>query len=328
MASGDHLLARLRFRHLQLIAEIERTGSLSRASEALSLSQPALSKSLKEIEGMLNFEIFHRGPRGLQKTPQGALVIHGASLLLRELQHVRAEAEAAGADAGVAAVLRLGTSAFIAVSLLPPIIARLTGKVPPVAVRVREDSVPRLFEYLHAGRLDALVTLYDSNLMASTIGRDVRFENILEEAYVVIAPAGHRLARARAVSWEELAHFPWVLTVKPSLARVFVDDSFRRHGVTPPMPLCEVDGPVTAARLVGAGVGLSSVPESTAQEALRSKAVNLVKLQSPQPTAMLGLVYRIAAADHPRIALLRHAVNDVTSRPGKRRSSSSRYSWK
>jgi LysR family transcriptional regulator of abg operon len=325
-ASTDHVLARLRFRHLQLIAEVERTGSLSRASQVMSLTQPALSKALKEVEDMLGFEIFHRGPRGLQKTPQGTLVIHGASLLLRELQHVRAEAEAAGAEAGVAAVLRLGTSAFIAVSLLPRIIALLTGQVPPVAVRLREDSVPRLFEALHAGKLDALVTLYDSDLMASTSGRDIRFENILEEAYVVIAPAGHRLARARAVSWEELAHVPWVLTMKPSLARVFVEDSFRRHGVTPPVPLCEIEGPVTAARLVGAGVGISSVPESTAQEALRSKAVSLVKLQSPQPTATLGLVYRIAAADHPRIALLRRAVKDVTSHLAKRSNSRSRYS--
>jgi LysR family transcriptional regulator of abg operon len=191
VASGDHLLARLRFRHLQLIVEVERTGSLSRAAEALSLSQPALSKSLKEIEGMLNFEIFHRGPRGLQKTPQGALVIQGASLLLRELQHVRAEAEAAGANAGIAAVLRLGTSAFIAVSLLLPIIAQLTGKVPPVAVRVREDSVPRLFEYLHAGRLDALVTLYDSNL-GNRSGRALRkyFGGSLRRDCTGRAPAG------------------------------------------------------------------------------------------------------------------------------------------
>ena len=73
-----HLLARLRFRHLQLIAEVERTGSLSRAADALSLTQPALSKALKEVEGMMGFEIFHRGTRGLQKTAQGAVVVNGA----------------------------------------------------------------------------------------------------------------------------------------------------------------------------------------------------------------------------------------------------------
>jgi LysR family transcriptional regulator of abg operon len=304
----SHLLARLRFRHLQLIAEVERTGSLSRAAEVLSLSQPALSKALKEIEEMLGFEVFQRGPRGLQKTPQGAIVVHGASLLLREVLHVHAEAEAAGADASVAAVLRLGTSPFLAVGPLPPIVARLTSLMPPMAVRIIEANVPRLFESLLAGELDALVTLYNSEVMAANVGREVRFERLSEEQYVVIAPQGHPLIRRRAVPWQALADEPWVLTRKPSLARVLVEDSFLRHGVTPPAPLCETDGPVTAARLVAAGVGLSSVPESTARDGLRTKAVGLVKLQVPQPSATLGLVYRTASAEHPRITLLRHAL--------------------
>lgn len=303
----QHLLARLRFRHLQLIAEVERTGSLSRAATALSLTQPALSKALKEVEGMLGFEVFHRGTRGLQKTEQGAIVVNGAMLLIRELIHLQAEAEVAGGDGGLAAVLRLGTSAFLAVGLLPPVIARLTALAPPLAVWLREDTVPRLFDALLEGELDALVTLYNADVMAAA-GREVRFEKISEERYVVIAPTGHRLARARAVSWEALAEARWVFTRKPSLARVFVEDSFRRHGLAPPAPLCETDGPVTAARLVAAGVGLSSVPESTARDALKNKTVSLVKLTAPQPSATLGLVYRLASSEHPRISLLRQAL--------------------
>ena len=304
-----HLLARLRFRHLQLIAEVERTGSLSHAAVVLSLTQPALSKALKEIEDMLGFAVFRRGPRGLQKTAQGVIVVHGASLLLREILHVHAEAEAAGTEGNIAALLRLGTSAFIAVGLLPDVISRLTKLVPPLVVHLREDNVPRLFESLLAGELDALVTLYNHEVMASTVGREVQFENISEEHYVVIAPPGHRLATARAASWQKLSETPWVLTRKPSLARVLVDDSFRRHGVAPPMPLCETDGPVTAAKMVACGVGLSSVPESTARDPIRAKAVSVVKLQMPPPSATLGLVYRTASADHPRIALLRQALN-------------------
>lgn len=257
---------------------------------------------------MLGFAIFHRGSRGLQKTTQGAVVVHGASLLLREMRHVHAEAQAAGADGEVAALLRLGTSAFIAVSLLPPVIARLTQLSPPVAVRLREDSVPRLFEALLAGELDALVTVYNPDVMASTADGAVRFEKLSEEHYVVVAPPGHALTRARSVAWQALAEAPWVLTRKPSLARVFVEDGFRRHGLAPPVPRCETDGPVTAARLVAAGVGLSSVPESMAKDALRSKAIGLVKVQTALPSATLGLVYRTAAAGHPRVALLRQAL--------------------
>lgn len=63
----------------------------------------------------------------------------------------------------------------------------------------------------------------------------------------MIAPSGHRMAQARSVSWKMLAEAPWVLMRKPSLARVFLEDSFRRHGLTPHMPISETDGPITAA---------------------------------------------------------------------------------
>ncbi|OWT63618.1 LysR family transcriptional regulator [Candidimonas nitroreducens] len=308
-ASANHLLARLRFRHLQLVTEVGRTGSLSRAAIALSLTQPALSKALKEIEDMLGFSIFHRGPRGLQQTEQGAVVVRGAQLMLRELHHMREEADAAASGARAAAVLRLGSSAFIALGILQPIISRLTCMEPPVVVQVTENNVPRLFETLIAGDLDALICLYNSDVMASQAGRDMRFEKLGEEPYVVIAPAGHRLSKARAVTWRRLAEERWVLTRKPSFARVLVEDSFRQHGVTTPIPVCETDGPVTAAKLVANGVGLSSVPASTAQEHVRSKAANLIRLQSPQQTAILGLVYRETSIDHPRIARLREALD-------------------
>jgi DNA-binding transcriptional LysR family regulator len=140
----------------------------------------------------------------------------------------------------------------------------------------------------------------------------VRFEKIGDEPYVVIAPAAHRLARSRNVSWHALAAAPWVLTRKPSLARHFVEDSFRSHGLEPPLALCETDSPVTNARLVAEGVGMSSVPVSTAREAERGGRVRRVRLQVPQPGAMLGLVYRVAAAEHPRIVLLRDAVWHVS----------------
>ena len=69
---------------------------------------------------------------------------------------------------------------------------------------------------------------------------------------------------------------------------------------------------MTSARIVAEGVGVSSVPVATAREAERGGRVRRVRLQAPQPSAMLGLVYRVAAVSHPRITLLRDAVRQVT----------------
>ena len=309
--SEKHLLARLRFRHLQLIAEVERVGSLSKAAEALSLTQPAMSKALKEIEGMLGFSLFTRGARGLQKTAQGAIVTHAAALILKELTHMQAEADAAGPEGRVAATLRIGTGAFLAVSLVPRVIAHLLAGDPPVRVTLREAYVPSLFAELLEGNLDALITVYDADAMAATADRGIRFEKFAEEDYAVIVPAGHRLARKRKVAWKELTAEPWVLTRKPSLARVFIEDTFRREGLAPPLPFCETESPVTSARIVAEGVGVSCTPDSTAIEAERSGRVKRLRMQTAPPSATLGLVYRSAAQSHPRIQLLRAALAGI-----------------
>jgi LysR family transcriptional regulator of abg operon len=180
------------------------------------------------------------------------------------------------------------------------------------AVDLHEANVPRLFAAFLAGTLDALITVYNPDVMSETIGHGVLFEKIGEEEYVVIAPAKHPLARARAVTWETLASESWVLTRKPSLSRLFIEDSFLRHGLMCPAPVCETDSPRTSAQIVAQGVGLSSVPGITAQEAVSSGAARLVRVQTPQPRATLGLVYRTAAARHPRIKLLREAVSQIS----------------
>jgi LysR family transcriptional regulator of abg operon len=309
-----HLLARLRFRHLQLLTEIERTGSLSKSAAVLSLTQPALSKALKEVEAMLGFPIFSRGSRGLQKTPQGEIVLRGASLLIRELQHLHVEAKSAGPTGKVGGILRLGAPAFLSVTFIPQVVARLTRLSPPLAVSLSESNVPSLVEALSGGTLDALITVYNAGAMAAASNRGARFEKFAEAPYVVIAPSAHPLARLRKVSWKTLSTAPWIMTCKPSLARYFAEDSFRSHGVEPPSPLCETVSPVTSAYMVAEGIGISNVPAVIAREAEARGGVRRVSLDVPQPNAMLGLVYRSVAASDPRIAALRNAVQQASTR--------------
>jgi LysR family transcriptional regulator of abg operon len=309
---SEHLLARLRFRHLQLISEIDRTGSLSKASAVLSLTQPALSKALKEAEEMLGLVLFTRSARGLEKTKQGSVVIHGANLLIQELRHMQYEADAAGPEGRISAVLRLGAPAYLAVSLAPGIVSRLTNQKPSLMVSLHEDNVPNLLDALRNAELDALLTVYSSAAPAIAEEKELCFEKFAEEDYAVIGPAGHRLTRARNVPWEKLASESWVLTRKPSLARVFIEQSFLRSGVIPPSPVCETNSPVTSASLVAASVGLSCVPGRAMREAERTSDVKRIRVIPPPPIAALGLVYRAATAEHPRIRALQQAIRGLT----------------
>src|SRR5437868_4393458 len=111
MADPARLLARLRFRHLQMLVVLDDTGGIRRAAERLNLTQPAISKSLSELEEAFGFLLFERTRRGLIATPQGEVVLQGAALLINEARRLQVEAQAA--QANEAALLRIGAIPFL-----------------------------------------------------------------------------------------------------------------------------------------------------------------------------------------------------------------------
>src|ERR671939_194356 len=92
------LLARLRFRHLQMLGALADTGGIRRAAMRLNLTQPAVSKALAEVEQAFGYALFARTSKGLQPTPAGRVVLRGAALLVNEATQLHEEARAAQAD--------------------------------------------------------------------------------------------------------------------------------------------------------------------------------------------------------------------------------------
>ncbi len=326
--AAARLAARLRFRHLQLLEALREGGSLRAAAQSLNLTQPALSKALREIESAFGFALFARSSRGLAPTPRGAVAIRGASRLLQELAHVRDEA--LSGEAG-ATIVRVGAPPFVAQGYLPAVLARLLRGEPRVRVQLLEERVPVLMEALLAGRVDALVTSYPlqalqlaaaaraetsdtsradpaSGAMAgAALAAELVYENLFEAQFVVIAPPAHPLARARQVSWPQLAAEPWVMPAPSSLLRRVLEDSFLHGGSMAPAPVVESANPMTNVQLVAAGLGLGAAPAPAARHALSLGQVRRVRVTPPLPGGPVALVSR-AGVDNPRLAMLRAAL--------------------
>lgn len=304
--STADLELRVRFRHLRMLRTVAATGSLRAAAATLHLTQPALSKTLKELEQAFGYGLFTRSVRGLKPTARGEVVLRGAELLLAELDHLRVEADAAVDSEAL--TLRLGVPPFVALSTMPDVLHRLLAAARDIRVRLRENRVPQLFDGLLAGELDALLTNHAASLMTRSDASRLRYEKLGEEAFAVIAPAGHPLGRARRVTWSELAHAAWVLPDPNSLLRQTVEDCFVRDGVVPPAPIVESTSPVTNVRLAARGIGVTAVPARVTQEAEEAGAVVRVRVQPPLPAVAVALVYRASASAHPRITRLREAL--------------------
>ncbi len=306
--AAHRLLARLRFRHLQLLAEVDKTGSLRAAAQQLHLTQPALSKALRELESMLELEIFRRTSRGLEPTAQGQVVIHGARVLIQELAYVQEEAQAMSQDGRANLVLRIGLPQFLAVTLLPALVSRLSGGPIPMRVMVKEANAPDLFGFLQDGRLDALLTVYSRAAVAAGEGHRLHYERFAQGDFAVVASADHPLVGQEGVSWQRLVQEPWILSSHLSLNRSLLEQSCLQAGVLPPTPRVESDSPVTSIRMVARGLGLALVPGAIMREAERAGAIRRLRVKPPVQGSSVGLVCRAAMLEHPRIANLREAL--------------------
>ena len=299
----ERLISRLRFRHLRLIAELERGGSLRAAAHSLNLTQPALSKALGELEGAFGFPLFNRTARGVTPTAQGQRVLRGAGMLLSELAHLRAEAAASD---NPTAVVRIGAPPFVAQGYLPAVLARLVQHDPPVRVQLLEERVPLLLEALAGGQLDALVTSYPTR-MPEAGAVQLEFHKLFDAEFVVIAPPGHPLARARQVDWRRLVNEPWVMPAPTSMLRRLIDQGFLQAGLVPPLPVVESTSPVTNVQLVAAGLGLSGAPAATVRHELAIGRVKRVRVSPSIAPGPVALICR-AGVVNPRVALLREAL--------------------
>ncbi|HSI56757.1 MAG TPA: LysR family transcriptional regulator [Ideonella sp.] len=315
MAVGlEGLVTRLRFRHLRLLVELERSGTLSKAATLLHLSQPALSKMLKEVEDTFGFALFQRGARGLTMTPRGQVVVQGASILLAELGHVSAAAEASGEQP--VAILHLGAPPAVAAGgMLPAVIQRLQAGPQHIVVALREEPVPRLFEALVRGELDALLTSYNQASFAAKRPTRLVYERCAEHEYVVIAPPGHRLAGKRGISWQAVAGERWIMPEPSLLSRQALESQFLRAGAPVPAPWVVSNSPATNVQLVAAGVGIAAVPAAMAHaEECIGRVVRLRVALTP-PRVPTALVYRASGESDPVLQRLRAAVGELLVPP-------------
>lgn len=278
--------------HLRLFAAVVEHGGFSKAAVALNLSQPAISKSLKELEAETSLELLDRTSRSVRLTDAGKLLHERARELFgveraaeRELRELR------GLKRGV---LRVAASTTIATYMLPPVLGRFHLRHPRVRIRTVSANTRTVLRLLLESRVDvALVEGPVSHPRVEVI--PWRRDDL-----VVIAPPDHRLT-GTTVTVGRLAGEQFLVREPGSGTRVVTEQAFARHGIRL-VNTIRVGGTEAMKQAVAAGLGLAVVSRAAAADQLA-----------------LG---RIAALDVDGLAidrtLARLALRDrATSRPGR-----------
>lgn len=229
------LLKRLRIRHLELLGHLREVSTVHAAAQRMHLSQPAVTRMIKEIEEIFGGPLFDRMARGIAANRIGAELMRRSDVLMAGLG--AAQEEAAIMRSGGSGLIRIGT--FSGSNMLPGGIVELRRRMPNLVVQIRELQIDLLIAELLRGELDCIVGALAPDEFNNE--RLDRLEvNILAGDHLsVVATKTHPLASRKRISWAQLARQSWILPPRGSLLRRAVIAACLSDGVTPPQPSIE-----------------------------------------------------------------------------------------
>ena len=213
-------------RDLTYFAAVAEHGSVARASEALDLSPPALSKCLQRLKASVGTPLVERYGKGIRLTPAGKALLVRIDPIVQALRDVRREAIEIGA--GGLGELRVGTSN----TAYPPFlagVAALSRELPGLCIEVEEAELTPMLQRLQRGDLDIVF-----NMLRPVPPPGTSQERIGDDEFVVFASRSHPLAKKKSIKLEALADERWVAPLAPVGLRLFWSDAFRKAGLPAP----------------------------------------------------------------------------------------------
>jgi LysR family pca operon transcriptional activator len=231
---------RIKFRHLQCFLAVAQHGSLQKAADVLAITQPAVSKTLKELEDVLGVRLFDRGRRGAVPTREGEAFMRHAGASVSALRE--AVASVAQTRRQGSAVIAMGVLPTVAPWLMPQLLLRQDSAAEPGAhtsLRIETGSNPELLARLRQRELDLVIGRFAEP--AHMVG--LTFEHLYADPLVLAVRPGHPLlAEGASLKGNPLAgleSFAIILPMQGTAIRHTADSFFLTRGLAPPMRTIE-----------------------------------------------------------------------------------------
>ena len=210
---------RIKFRHLEVFTSIARSQSLKRAAENLNLTQPAVSKTLKDLEVILGVALLERGRGGVRLTPEGEVFLSHAEQSMAALQSGLNNIASLGQ--GGAAQISVGALPSVAAHLLPKAVLAFRRQAPDTVLRVLEGPHDHLTDQLRSGTLDLVV----GRLGAADTMVGLSFTQLYTEDVVLVVAPGNPLAgitRLDQIQGFPVLYPPGSAAIRPLVARMMM----------------------------------------------------------------------------------------------------------
>ena len=296
------LRARLKTRQLLLLIALDEQRNIHRAADELHMTQPAASKQLKDLEDMLEVDLFDRLPRGMQPTIYGETMIRHARMALTSLS--LAHEDIVALKAGLAGQVEAGCIMTPSMALMPRAISRVKQEAPRLRIGVQMDTSNILLERLRRGTLDFMI----GRILEDEPDSDLQYEELAEEPVCAVARPGHPLLAAQGLTLKAIAGEGWIMSPLGSVLRHRCNMMFRRDGLQPPDNVIDTTALLMIISLLQQSDYLHVMPIDVARYYVSLNILGIVPIELPCKMDGFGIITRRSRLLSPGAQVLLDAI--------------------
>lgn len=262
------------FEYFKTLARIQH---VTKASQILSISQPALSRSIARFEEEIGVSLFEREGRSIRLNHYGEIMLKRVESMMKEFEAGKQEIQdLLLPDKGV---VSLGFLHTLSTNLIPDLIASFRNRYPEVHFRLGQGPSHTILNQLQSGEYDLCLTM--------KINAPIEWEPLWSEELFAILPKDHRLAGQKSITLEELAAESFIHLKKGYSLRITVERLFENAGINPKI-MFEGDEADTVAGLVAAGLGVSILPS---QRGIDQSKIAQISIDGIESRRTIGLAW-------------------------------------
>lgn len=284
MQVSDRIGLRMKLNDLHVLMAVVQAGNMSKAAVLLNTTQPAISRSIAQLERTVGARLLDRNPQGVELTEYGKAVLDGGTAVFDDLR--QAVKNIRLLDDPTAGEIRIACNHFVAGGFLSAVIQRLSRQYPRIVFHVFTAQGEALHRELIERRVDLLVAARRN----SALDEQVDFDPLFDDQYVIIAGAQNPWARKRRIELAQLMNEPWVLPPPRSVVATLALEAFRTKGLDYPRTIVVTESPQARLSLPARGPFLAMVSASALRFLAKRTEIKALRVELPIAPVTNGIV--------------------------------------
>ena len=300
----------VKLRHLRAFVEVARQKSVGRAAEVLHVSQPAVTKTLRELEAAIGATLVEKDGRGIAITRFGEVFLQHAGASLAAVQ--RGIDSVAREQANAGTPIRIGALPTVSARIMPAAIEAFLAMKTGSAVKIVTGENVVLLEQLRLGELDLVI----GRLAAPEQMVGLNFAHLYAERVVFVVRKGHPLLSSRRFDFARIRDYTVLMPTHGSIIRPFVERFLIGHGIADIPVEIETVSDSFGRAMIRQSDAIWIISEGVVAPDRDAGELEVLPVDTSETRGAVGLTTRAEVPDAATVELLAHSVRETVRRLG------------